>query len=343
MPKQFLPLVGPLPPFQMAVQRARALCSPDRMICIANSIHGELVAAMLNDEACPARILLEECSKNTAAALACAALLIVEEAPHALVLSLPADHYVPDLIAFSADVAGARAAALDGWLVTFGVTPNRPADGYGYISPGEAIADAAPARRVTGFVEKPDEATAAALIAGGSVWNSGILFARADRLVQSLSAHEPLLMQACRDAVVSARAREFGLHLAPAAFDLCPCLSIDRAVLERDGRIAVVPFSGAWADLGSWEVLATHGGHADGTSRTDGEVQLLDCDNVYVRSGERPVVAVGVKDLIIVDAPDGVLVLQRGREHRRDEWNRWPSAARSAERWSPPARSSGNE
>jgi mannose-1-phosphate guanylyltransferase/mannose-6-phosphate isomerase len=279
---------------------------------VANARHAELVAIHSGQEGCCARVVLEPVARNTAAAVAVAALVVLADDPDALLICLPADHHVPDLRSFATDVADALGIAQEGWLVTFGVAAMGPATAFGYIVAGEAIAASPRAKRVARFAEKPDLATAEALIAAGAAWNSGIVLGRADRLLAALAHHAPAVLDGCRAAFAAALPGPEGLRLEEASFAACPSASFDRAVLEREREVAVLPLSGEWADLGSFEAIARYRGRAEGTNRVDGDnVRLTDCDNVIVKADGRPVVAIGVRDLVIVDTPDALLVARR--------------------------------
>jgi mannose-1-phosphate guanylyltransferase/mannose-1-phosphate guanylyltransferase/mannose-6-phosphate isomerase len=287
-PKQFLALTGAESLLKATARRAAAWGAP---IVVAGREQALAVRAELPD----ARLVLEPAPRGTAAAVALAALAAGEGE---LLLVLPSDHHIEDEAAFGDLVAAAAPLAAQGWLVTFGITPDRAETGYGYIKRGEALAPGA--FRAERFAEKPDRPTAEAWLAeGGWDWNSGIfLFAR-ETLLDALREHAPAILTAV----------EGDFAAAPAA-------SIDTAVMEKAGRVAVVPASMGWSDIGSWEAL-----HALGP--LDGDGNLLTGDVVapgsrdcLVRSDGPVVVALGVQDLVIVATERAVLVVPRGESQR---------------------------
>jgi mannose-1-phosphate guanylyltransferase/mannose-6-phosphate isomerase len=313
-PKQFAPLLGSTSLFRLALRRAAALCG-DRVLCAASEQHLGAVEQALAEERLPARILAEPCPRNTAPALACAALLVSETRPDALLISLPADHHIPNVDAFAALVEGALPTADEGWLVVFGVKPDAADPAYGYIAPGDPLAGLS-ARRADRFVEKPTAERARELVASGHLWNSGILLTRADSLIEAISERAPDVLAACRSAIQAGRREGHRVRLQAAELKDCPSISIDHAVLERHERVAVMPFPGAWSDLGSWEALARHAGAPAGTNRFCGDVRLVDCDNVFVHSESRPIAAVGIEDLIVADLPHALFIAHRSAAHR---------------------------
>jgi mannose-1-phosphate guanylyltransferase/mannose-1-phosphate guanylyltransferase/mannose-6-phosphate isomerase len=287
-PKQFLALAGEDSLLKATARRAEAWGPP---VVVAGHEQALAVRAEVPD----ARLLLEPFARGTAAAVALAALAA---AAGELLLVMPSDHHIEDEEAFRAAVARAAPLAADGWLVTFGITPDRAETGYGYIRRGEPLADGA--YRAARFAEKPDRATAEAWLAeGGWDWNAGIfLFAR-EALLEALREHAP--------GVLAAAEGDFGS---------APNASIDKAVMEKADRVAVVPAAMGWSDIGSWEAL-----HALGP--LDGDGNLLAGDVVapgsrdcLVRSEGPVVVALGVEGLVIVATERAVLVVPRGESQR---------------------------
>jgi len=313
-PKQLLPLTGPKTLLQETARRVsdRAVFEPVVVVC--NAEHRFVIAEQLREMGQDhPTIVLEPCARNTAPAVATAALIAQARDPEALILVMPADHAVPDTAGFQAAVAAGAPAARDGTLVLFGVEPDSPATGYGYIRAGAQLLGEA--RRVEGFVEKPDLPTAERYLAdGGYFWNSGIFLLPAAGVLAELERHAPEVLAAARSALDQAKRDMDFLRLDPDAFAKSPSISVDYAVMEKTDRAAVVPARFAWSDVGAWGALW------DLASRNaDGNVEIGDtiCHDVrgsYLRSEGPLVAAVGVSDLIVVATPDAVLVADRKRD-----------------------------
>ena len=277
----------------------------------AEAIEGQLQEIGVS----PGLLLLEPVARGTAAAIALAALACEGDA---VLLVMPSDHLIADEDAFRAAVAAALPLAKEGWLVTFGIAADRPETGYGYIKRGPAIAGGA--FKVARFTEKPDAATAGAWLAeGGHDWNAGIFLLRADAYLAALGEAAPAIAEAVRVAA-SAETREAGRAMPDAeALAGAPAESIDRAVMEKAGKVAVVPVAMGWSDVGSWEAV-----HAIGPPDKDGNVVsgdaiALDSRGCLVRSDGPVVVALGVDDLVVVATERAVLVVPRGQTQRVKE------------------------
>ncbi|MBA3898492.1 MAG: mannose-1-phosphate guanylyltransferase/mannose-6-phosphate isomerase [Sphingomonadaceae bacterium] len=305
-PKQFLPLTAEATMFQLTLERAS---DPERFaapIVVAGARHAGLIETQLDGRA--ATLLLEPLAKNTAPAIALAALAAPADAP---MLVMPSDHVIADPAAFMAAVDVALPLVERGWLATFGIAPDAPETGYGYIQVGEEIAPGA--HRVARFAEKPDAATAEAMLASGDhVWNGGIFLFRADAYLRALGQHAPAMLDAAR-AAMDAAVRE-GARILPdaEAFAASPSDSIDYAVMEKADRVAVVPVAMGWSDVGSWDALHALNVDAQGNCH-GGDVIALDTDNCLLRSDGIRIAAVGVSNLIVVASGDSVLILPRGR------------------------------
>jgi len=315
-PKQFLPLIGPSSLFQQTLSRVRQLGEAAvAPIVVCNAAHRDLVLAQSRELGIePRAVVLEPVGRNTAPAVALAALLATQDragsATEPLLLVLPADHIVVDDRAFAAAVDVAIEAAGNGRLVTFGVVPDRPETGYGYIRRGARSGGWA---EIGEFVEKPDRATAEAYVASGEYWwNSGMFLFSAARLLDELRAHAGGIVNACERFVADARRDGVVIELG-AEFAQCPANSIDYALMEKTAHGAVVPLSAGWSDVGSWSALHdvlprdAHGNTALG------DAMLESCRNTYVSAGKRLVAAVGVDDVVVVETEDAVLVLHRDR------------------------------
>jgi mannose-1-phosphate guanylyltransferase/mannose-6-phosphate isomerase len=260
-------------------------------------------------------VLVEPVRRNTAAAIALAALRIRAEEPDAVMAVLPADHHIPDARAFAADLRRAARAAADARvLVTLGVAPTRPETGYGYIQQGELAGRRHPRlRRVRRFVEKPDAATARRYLKrGGYLWNAGIFVWSAGVILEELEAHEPALQRALAPL---ASGRRPGRKRLASAYRRAPSLPIDVAVLERSRRVWTLPVRWHWSDVGTWESLASELGVAAGRSRVlGGELVHDDAGgNLVWGRSERPIALVGVEGLAVVDTGDALLVTSLAR------------------------------
>lgn len=310
-PKQFLPLTAEATMFQLTLERVADAARYVAPLIVANARHVALIDDQLGST--KATLLLEPLARNTAPAIALAALAAPLDAP---LLVMPSDHVIGDPQAFQAAIDAALPLVERGWLATFGITPDGPETGYGYIRTGEEIAPGA--HRVARFVEKPDLETAISMIASGDyVWNGGIFMFRADAYLRALETHAPAMLAAARAAM--ADARYDGHHVRPdeAAFAASPSDSIDYAVMEKvaeaeGGRVAVVPVTMGWSDVGSWDALHALGADDDGHAH-EGDVIALDTQNCLLRSDGIRIAAVGVSDLIVVASGQDVLILPRGQ------------------------------
>ncbi|SDK97034.1 mannose-6-phosphate isomerase, type 2 [Franzmannia pantelleriensis] len=259
-----------------------------------------------------ATLLLEPEGRNTAPAIACAALHARRDGGDPLLLVLPADHLIRDCQAFQASVGAAASLAASGELVTFGVVPERAETGFGYIQRGARLGPAG--YRLARFVEKPDRATAEGYLASGDyLWNSGMFVFRASRYLDELAARQPAMLAACRAAVEGAREDLDFLRLNAAAFCQSPADSIDYAVMEHADRAAVVPLEAGWSDIGGFQALWEASPKDADDNVVSGDVQLHDCRGLLVHAEQRLVSALGVEDLVIVETQDAVLVTPRRR------------------------------
>lgn len=271
-------------------------------IVVAAAAHAEAVRAQLGTEV---RLILEPCGRNTAPAIALAALAAE---PEALLLVMPSDHLVAEPSRMTAAVRAGIPLAEQGWLVTFGVRPTRPEIGFGYIKRAEGIG--ADVFRVDRFVEKPDAATAAAFLAdGGYDWNAGIFLFTAGAFLRALVQHAPDILDAVAAALPEDRKQARQLAPSREAFERARSISVDRAVMERDSRVAVAPVDAGWSDLGSWDALHAASPKDEDGNVLCGQVEALATSGCLVRSEGPRVVAIGVRDLTIVATPDAVLVV----------------------------------
>ena len=309
-PKQFLPLLGDQSLLQATVQRLQGLeASPPLLVC--NQDHRFMVAAQLQTlGVTPQALILEPLGRNTAPAVAIAALQAILAGQDPLLLILPADHVITDIAGFQHAVHEAQALAEAGYLVTFGIQPHAPETGYGYIQAGGALDQGG--YTVTRFVEKPDRATAEQyLTAGEYYWNSGMFLFRAQRFLEELDTFRPDILTACRKAFAQARRDLDFLRLDAAAFEECPGESIDYAVMEPTQHAAVLPLNIGWNDVGSWTALWEVGERDADDNILVGDVLTQKTHRSYIHAQHRLVAAVGVDDLMIVETPDAVLVTHK--------------------------------
>lgn len=315
LPKQFVPLIGGKSLLQLTLDRVRPL-GPGLMVVTAEA-HRFMVADALQKSPGAAQVILEPVARNTAAAMALAALLSAQNGePEALLLFCPSDHHIPDAAAFARTIEQGVAAAEGGAIVTFGIVPSAPSTAYGYIEHGAPRADGA--LQVERFIEKPGADKALQLLMSGQVlWNAGIFLCRASALLQALQQHAPDILAGCREALpapvepAAAAQRGAGLQWVtplPGAFAACRSQSIDYAVMEHHAQVAVVPYTGAWSDVGSWNAVADlTPADADG-NRIQGQGFAPLSQDTYIHAPHRPVVALGTKNLFIIDTPDALLV-----------------------------------
>ncbi|MGP7796660.1 mannose-1-phosphate guanylyltransferase/mannose-6-phosphate isomerase [Sphingomonas sp. CLY1604] len=312
MPKQLLALTAEETMLQLTAKRAHgeAFAAP---IVVANARHADHIDEQLAAVgAAPQAVILEPVARNTAPAIALAALAAKSEEA---LLVMPSDHVIADVAAFHAAIEAAMPLVAEGWLVTFGITPDAPETGYGWIKVGEALAPGV--HRVARFVEKPARERAEAMLASGDhAWNGGIFLFRADIFLGALAAHAPGMLTATQEAMTKARREGVRIHPDAEAFGASPADSIDYAVMERAERVAVVPVAMGWSDVGSWDALhAISELDSEGNAHR-GEVLAIDTRNCLVRSDGIRVAAVGVSDLIVVASGNDVLILPRG--HSQD-------------------------
>ncbi|MES2338940.1 MAG: mannose-1-phosphate guanylyltransferase/mannose-6-phosphate isomerase [Pseudomonadota bacterium] len=310
-PKQLLALTADETMLQLTALRTPRGDGFAAPIVVGNAQHADEVEAQLTAiGAAPGAIILEPMGRNTAPAIALAALAAGGGAAPLLVM--PSDHVIADVAAFHAAVQAALPLVEDGWLVTFGIAPDAPEIGYGWIKVGEALAPGV--HRVERFIEKPPLDRAQAMLdAGGHAWNGGIFLFRADRYLEVLGREAPAMVASATAAMDGARRDGVRVWPDAEAFAASPSDSIDYAVMEKANRVAVVPVTMGWSDLGSWDALhAISDSDRDGNAHA-GEVIAVDTRNCFVRSDGVRVALVGVSDLIVVASGNDILILPRGR------------------------------
>jgi mannose-1-phosphate guanylyltransferase/mannose-6-phosphate isomerase len=333
-PKQLLPIAGEKTMLQATALRTSALPtvsltrSENKHLVVSNESHRFSVAEQMNGIERRAQIILEPEGRNTAPAVALAALHAVEVHSDVVLLIMPADHVIKDVAAFQTAVNRGLKAAEDGKLVTFGIVPKLPETGYGYIKAAPTGDTAVPVEK---FVEKPDEATAAEYLAdGGYFWNSGMFLFKASAYLDELKALAPKMYEACAKSM---RAKSLdGDFVRPDAetFKACPSDSIDYAVMEKSSNAMMVPLDAGWSDVGSWAALHDVSAKDDRGNTLIGDTVVYDCNNTYVQAEDRLVAVAGLKDIIVVETKDSVMVADRN-----------PGAATTPSTWKKTSRSSG--
>ena len=301
-PKQFVPLIDNKSLLQLTLERVSHISN--NVICVASEEHRFLVVDAMQAAQLQGLVLLEPLARNTAAAMAIAALSAKSED---LLLFCPSDHHIPDAAAFSLIVNQGAATARAGAIVTFGVSPTFPSTAYGYICLGRNRADGT--FNVETFAEKPDKDIAEAfLLSGSALWNTGILLCSAQTLLSALGEHAPDILKACQQAM--SPAAQDGNFVRPQlqAFEACRSESIDYAVMERHANVSVLPFAGAWSDVGSWNAVADLTPADVQGNRVQGQGLAVESNNTFVHAPQRPVVVLGVQDLLVIDTPDALLV-----------------------------------
>jgi mannose-1-phosphate guanylyltransferase/mannose-1-phosphate guanylyltransferase/mannose-6-phosphate isomerase len=313
-PKQFAPLVGRESLYQATLRRfagqgfaAPLVLTGDDFRFLATE---QARAIGLTD----ARVVVEPVGRDTAPAILTAALML-EKTPDALMLVAPSDHVITDVASFRRAVNVGAGAAADGWLVTFGVTPDRPETGYGYLELSRAP-DADTAVPLASFREKPDLATAERMLAAGNyLWNAGIFLFRPQDVIAQFEIHARGLVAPCREAIAAGTEDLGFFRLAPSPYAAAHAISFDYAVMEKADKVAAVPLDSGWSDLGAWDALwKLAGPDADGVA-TEGAALAVDCRNSYLRSEDPAiqVVGLGLDGIVAVAMPDAVLVAAMDR------------------------------
>lgn len=310
-PKQFLPLVTHHTMLQETVLRLAGLSELKAPIAVCNENHRFMMAEQLWEIGVkPAAIVLEPVGKNTAPAVAVAALTAGSDED--VLLVLPADHVIADKEAFQLAVAQARRLAEQGLLVTFGIVPTQPETGYGYIK--RAKSKHGEAYHVSAFVEKPNLATATEYLQSGHyLWNSGMFAFTAGSFIRELEKFNPLMLAICRQALNAAKVDMDFIRLDKDIFAHCPADSIDYAVMEKTDKAVVIPLDAGWNDVGSWSALwdvTQKDAHGNALS---GDVLTVDSHNSFIHAEHKLVAAIGIHDLVIVETDDAVMVAPKDR------------------------------
>jgi len=314
-PKQYLPLVGDNTMLQETILRLSGLDKLTDPIIVCNADHRFLVAEQCQqiDIENPV-ILLEPVGRNTAPAIAAAALQSLKQTDGAVLLVLSADHVIQDVDAFHQAINIASQHAQEGKLVTFGIVPTDANTGYGYIKSSKNNNDGA--YKVEEFVEKPDLQTAQVYLEQGNcLWNSGMFMFKAATLIDELTTHSPEIVTSVNDAVDNAAQDLDFIRLNEQAFESSPSDSIDYALMEKSDNVVVIPLDAQWNDIGSWSALYDIGTKDSNGNVIQGDVFTEDTTNTYIHANHHMVATIGVQDLVIVDTPNATLISTKDKAH----------------------------
>jgi mannose-1-phosphate guanylyltransferase/mannose-6-phosphate isomerase len=315
-PKQLLPLVGADTMLQETARRVSDPALFDKPLIVANNDHRFIVAEQLQTAGIkPRAIILEPVGRGTAPAAAIAALSLIADQPDALMALLPSDHVVTDLPGFLTALRAAADAAVEGALVTFGIAPDRPETGYGYIRRGAPLPGMTGIDAVAAFVEKPDPPTAEAYVRSGDyLWNSGMFVFTAKDYLEELERLYPVMMAACEKAHAASFIDLEFIRLEEETFSACPADSIDYAVMEKTERAAVIPVSIGWNDVGGWPALWDLEEKDQDGNALLADTLLHDVHDCYFRGDDgRLIAAIGLNDMIVVSTADAILIAPRDR------------------------------
>jgi mannose-1-phosphate guanylyltransferase len=302
-PKPFLPLIGDETLFEQALLRCGNNADFYPAVIVTGKAHLDHVEAQLCGVA-GARIIVEPEARNTAAAIALAALRLPEDE---IMLVCPSDHHIADSEAFAAAARSAATLAAEGWLVSFGIDANTPETGFGYLRRGDAVGEHG--FRVAQFVEKPDLARAEQFLAeGGYAWNGGIFAFKVGTFLAELETHRPKLADAVRRSVQNGTVDGHRFHPEPAAFAEIEGESVDYAVMENTAQAAMVPAAMGWSDIGNWQALHTARERDEAGNAVSGNAELVDCRNVLVDSDGPRVSVIGLEDVIVVVDGNDILI-----------------------------------
>lgn len=313
-PKQFRPLLGKRSTFQDTLSRVTSSALYKAPITITNQTHAQLAQEQQAEIGVAGILIAETARRDSAAAVALAALAAQRDDPQALVLTLAADHVIPDAEEFRRTVQAGCAAAASGKIVVFGLTPAEPKTCYGYIQPGAALDESGKVSDVNSFVEKPDLETALGYFQSGYLWNSGNFLFRADVMIEAFHKFAPEIIRSVQDSFENATELPKGIfNLDAERFEKTPADSIDYAIIERTDNCAVVKGDFIWSDVGSWDAVweilpkdAEQNSHV-------GQAHFIESQGCFIHSEGRPTVAVGLNDIIVVSTDDAVLVLPKDK------------------------------
>lgn len=313
-PKPLIPLMGEKTLLQDTMTRLNTMPDIEKPVLVCNESHRYLVAEQLREiDIDPTAILLEPLGRDTAPALTVAALQLASKDPASIMVVMPADHVIPDTAAFASAVDKAGELANAGYVVTFGITPDAPETGYGYIRKGKQT-PASEGFLVDRFVEKPNATTAEEYLAEGNYfWNGGIFVVRADTWLQEIGKHRPLILSACKTTMAESHQSDDFKYLNKEHFLSSPSESIDYAVMENTAKAALLPMTTDWSDVGSWSSIWDVSEHDNNGNVCRGDILAHDTENSLLISQGRCVATVGLKDIVVVETDDAVLVADKNR------------------------------
>lgn len=325
-PKQFLTLDGQNSGtmFQRTLSRLRSL-KHSKPLIISNEQHRFIVAEQLRTaEMSCQKIVLEPFARNTAPAIALAALEATADDNDPILLVLAADHYIDDEQVFCRKIKKAQAYAESGYLVTFGIVPTHVETGFGYIQCGSKFEEGEGgeggednAFSITAFREKPSLETAEDYVSSGNfLWNSGMFMFRASTFLAELKLHRPDILNICQKAMLNAESDSYFLHIKSDDFTQCADVSVDFAVMENTNKGLVIPLEAGWSDLGSWSAIWDVGPRDDCNNRLEGDVIAIDTKNCLVQSNHRLVATIGLDNLIVIDTKDAILIAQKNNSQQ---------------------------
>ena len=310
LPKQFIPLFDGKSLLEQSIERVASLSNQNDIICLANLEHKFLLDDLFKKLGISITGILEPSSRNTAAAITAAALNVPSDQ---LLLFMPSDHYLPDKELFTKTIKNCINDASQGFIITFGVVPNQPHTGYGYINVDnrdkeEDLFQIYPVKR---FIEKPELKKAIELMGSENVfWNIGMILARADKLLESVSTFAPDIFSTVKESVDKQKKNGTYIELDK-AYSKSVSLSLDYAVLEHEKRIKMCQYKGTWSDIGNWSSLAQNIKSDNNNNKKVGNGYFYNSSSTFIYADKRPVVALGLKDIVIVDTKDAVLVKEK--------------------------------
>ena len=322
-PKQFARLMGPESLFQASARRLSGKAFAPPVVLTGDPFRFIVTEQLAQVELTPQAILIEPEARNTGPAILAAALWLARSDPEAMMLVAPSDHVIPDRTAFLATVDAAVPRAEAGDMVTFGIVPTRAEPGYGYLELANAVdATATIPRPLRRFVEKPDEATARDMLASGQfLWNAGIFLFTAKTVLAAFAEHAEDVLDPVSVAVDAAEPDLSFVRLAPGPWEKVPDISIDYAIMEKAGNLAVMPYGKGWSDLGGWDAVWMESDHDTAGNACSREATAMDCENTLLRSESegQQVVGIGLQDMMVVAMPDAVLVAPKSEAQRVKE------------------------
>ena len=311
-PKQLIKIINEKTMLQETLIRLSGLEDMGNPMVICNDNHRFIVAEQLREiEITAESILLEPVGRNTAPALAVAALRMLSQGLNPLLLVLPADHIIRDVSVFHEALSSGESFAKADYLITFGIVPEIAETGYGYIRKGDRLSDPEDREvvKIAEFIEKPDKKNAEAYVKSGLFcWNSGMFMFKASQAIEELKKYAPEIVEACERALHSGKKDLDFFRLDAEAFEICPNESIDYALMEKTGKGAMVPLKAGWDDLGSWAALWKVGEKNQNGNVIQGDVLTYDVKNSYLKATHRMIAAVGLENHIVIETSDAVLI-----------------------------------